>query len=114
MFLKLIIIIIGSFFLLLSLTSNLDNLATIFYLFISVSTVAIGIFTKTNKNLNSNDLSRFLVLSGTGLLIFAVIMAFRSLLQGDIEGAKSYSEIWFLSGFGALLINFIFQITKKN
>jgi len=36
------------------------------------------------------------------------------LLQGDIEGAKSYSEIWFLGGFGVLLINFIFQITKKN
>ena len=114
MYLKSIIIVIGSFFLLLSLTSNLDNLATIFYLSISVSTVAIGIFTKTNKNLNSNDLSRFLILSGTGLLIFAVIMAFRSLLQGDIEGAKSYSEIWFLGGFGVLLINFIFQITKKN
>ena len=114
MYLKSIIIVIGSFFLLLSLTSNLDNLATIFYLSISVFTIAIGIFTKTNKNLNSNDLSRFLILSGTGLLIFAVIMAFRSLLQGDIEGAKSYAEIWFLSGFGALLINFIFQITKKN
>jgi len=114
MFLKLIIIIIGSFFLLLSLTSNLDNLVTIFYLAISVSTIAIGVFTKTNKDLNNNDFSRLLILSGIGLLIFGVIMAFRSLLQGDIEGAKSYSEIWLLGGFGVLLINFVMQIIKKD
>lgn len=114
MFLKSIIIVIGIFFLLLTLTSEIDKLVTIFYFALSISTIVIGIFTKTKKDLNNNDLSRFLILSGTGLLIFAVIMAFRSLLQGDIEGAKSYSEIWFLSGFGVLLINFIFQFTKKN
>ena len=114
MYLKSIIILIGSFFLLLSLTSSLENLITIFYLSLSVFTIAIGIFTKTNKDLNNNDFSRLLILSGISLLIFAAIMAFRSLLQGDIEGAKSYSEIWFLCGFGVLLINFIFQFTKKN
>ena len=41
-------------------------------------------------------------------------MAFRSLLMGDINGAKLYSEIWLLGGFGVLLLNFVIQIIKKD
>lgn len=114
MFLKVTIIIIGSFFTLLSLTSSLDRFVEFFYLGISLSIIAIGFLTKKNNDLNNNDFSRLLILSGVGLLVFAVIMAFRSLLMGDVEGAKSYSEIWLLGGFGVLLLNYIIQIIKKD
>ena len=46
MFLKGIIIIIGIFFTLLSLTSNLDRFVEFLYLGISLSTVIIGFLTK--------------------------------------------------------------------
>lgn len=114
MFLKVIIIIIGSFFTLLSLSSSLDRFVEFFYLGISLSIIVIGFLTKKNNDLNNNDFSRLLILSGVGLLVFAVIMAFRSLLMGDVEGAKSYSEIWLLGGFGVLLLNYIIQIIKKD
>lgn len=113
MFLKGIVIVIGIFFTLLSLTSNLDRFVEFLYLGISLSTVIIGFLTKKNNDINNNDFSRLLILSGVGLLVFAVIMAFRSLLMGDINGAKLYSEIWLLGGFGVLLLNFVIQIIKK-
>ena len=114
MFLKVIIIIIGSFFTLLSLTSSLDRFGEFLYLGISLSIIIIGFLTKKNNDISNNDFSRLLILSSLGLLVFAVIMAFRSLLMGDINGAKLYSEIWLLGGFGILLLNFIIQIIKKK
>ena len=114
MFLKGIVIVIGIFFTLLSLTSNLDRFVEFLYLGISLSTVIIGFLTKKNNDINNNDFSRLLILSGVGLLVFAVIMAFRSLLMGDINGAKLYSEIWLLGGFGVLFLNFVIQIIKKD
>ena len=114
MFLKVIIIIIGSFFTLLSLTSSLDRFGEFLYLGISLSIIIIGFLTKKNNDISNNDFSRLLILSGVGLLVFAVIMAFRSLLMGDINVAKLYSEIWLLGGFGVLFLNFVIQIIKKD
>ena len=114
MFLKGIIIIIGIFFTLLSLTSSLDRFGEFLYLGISLSIIIIGFLTKKNNDISNNDFSRLLILSSLGLLVFAVIMAFRSLLIGDINGAKLYSEIWLLGGFGVLLLNFVIQIIKKD